>query len=47
MSRGLMIFVAILLAVIAVGMLVLGAFPPKPHRAPVEHLINNDRFKTP
>jgi hypothetical protein len=47
MSRLLIIFIAIVLGVVAVGMLVLGAFPPKPHRAPVEHVINNDRFKTP
>jgi hypothetical protein len=47
MSRVLIIFIAILLGVVAVGMLVLGAFPPKPHRAPVEHVINNDRFKSP
>jgi len=47
MSRVLIIFVVIVLGMVAVGMLVLGAFPPKPHRAPVEHVINNDRFKSP
>jgi hypothetical protein len=47
MSRVLIIFIAIVLGAVAVGMLVLGAFPPKPHRAPVEHTINNDRFKSP
>jgi len=47
MSRVLIIFVAIVVGVVAVGMLMLGAFPPKPHRAPVEHVINNDRFKSP
>ena len=47
MSRVLIIFVAIVVGVVAVGMLMLGAFPPKPHRAPVEHVISNDRFKSP
>jgi hypothetical protein len=47
MSRFLIIVTVLLLGVVAVGMFVLGAFPPKPHRAPVEHVIPNDRFKTP
>jgi hypothetical protein len=29
------------------ALLLLGAFPPKAHRAPVEHVIPNTQFKSP
>jgi hypothetical protein len=45
MGRLLIIVTALLVALAATGLLVLGAFPPKPHRAPVEHVIPNDRIK--
>jgi hypothetical protein len=47
MSRLLIVITAVLIAIVAMGLFVLGAFPPKPHRAPVEHVIPNDRFKSP
>ncbi len=45
MGRLLIIATVIILGLVGVGALLLGAFPPKPHRAPVEHVIPNDRFK--
>lgn len=45
MSRLLIIVTALILGAVAIGAVLLGAFPPKPHRAPVEHVIPNDRFK--
>ncbi len=47
MSRLLIVVTAVLLGIVATGLFVMGAFPPKPHRAPVEHVIPNDRFKSP
>ena len=47
MSRLLIIITALLLSMAGIAFLVMGAFPPKAHRAPVEHVIPNDRFKTP
>lgn len=44
MGRLLIIASLVILALLAVGTLLLGAFPPKPHRAPVEHVIPNDHF---
>jgi hypothetical protein len=45
MGRLLVVATVIILGLVGVGALILGAFPPKPHRAPVEHVIPNDRFK--
>jgi hypothetical protein len=47
MSRLLIIATAVLLTLAAAALLVMGAFPPKVHRAPVEHVVPNDRFHTP
>ena len=47
MGRLLIIATAVLLTLAVAALLVLGAFPPKPHRAPVEHVITNDRFHAP
>ena len=47
MSRLLIIATVLLLGVAGTAFLVMGAFPPKAHRAPVEHVIPNDRFHTP
>jgi hypothetical protein len=47
MSRLVIIATALLLGLTVVLILLLGAFPPKPHRAPVEHVIPNTQFKAP
>jgi hypothetical protein len=47
MSRLLIVAVVVLLGLAGAAFLVMGAFPPKVHRAPVEHVIPNDRFHTP
>ena len=44
MSRAFLIVVVVLLALLAVGVVVLGAFPPKPHQVPVEHVLQNDHL---
>ena len=44
MSRLLIIATVALLGLAGAGLLVMGAFPPKVHRAPVEHVVPNDRF---
>lgn len=46
MSRFLLIATVILLGLLGAGALVIGAFPPKAHRAPVEHVVPNDRFSS-
>ncbi len=46
MGRVLIVATVIILGLVGIGALLLGAFPPKPHRAPVEHVIPNDRFKS-
>jgi hypothetical protein len=46
MGRVLIVATVVILGLVGVGALILGAFPPKAHRAPVEHVIPNDRFKT-
>ncbi len=42
------VFIAILAVVLlgAVGVLLLGAFPPHPAALPVAHTLPNDRFGT-
>ena len=45
MGRLLIVATVIILGLVGVGALILGAFPPKVHRVPVEHVIPNDRFK--
>jgi hypothetical protein len=44
MIRLLVVASVIILGLLAVGTILLGAFPPKAHRAPVEHVIPNDHF---
>ena len=46
MSRIFLLVVAIGLVVIAVGVLVLGAFPPEPHPHAVQRTLPNDKFQT-
>ena len=40
--------IVLLAAVVLVGAAVvfLGAFPPRPHTQPVDHVLPNDRFGT-
>ncbi len=45
MGRLLIVITAGLIVLAGAALLVMGAFPPKPHRAPVEHVIPNDHFK--
>jgi hypothetical protein len=42
-SPVLLIALAVL-ALIAVGVLAMGAFPPRPHVQPITHTLPNDRF---
>ena len=44
MTRFIIVVFVVLLGLMAVGTILLGAFPPKAHRAPVEHVIPNDKF---
>jgi hypothetical protein len=44
MARVILVVVVLGLAVLAVGFLGLGAFPPHPATAPVDHVLPNDRF---
>ncbi len=44
MPRVFAIVVLALVVLLAVGMLVLGVFPPSPRVQPVEHVVPNDRF---
>jgi hypothetical protein len=46
MSRLLIAAVVVLFGVIVIGAIVLGAFPPRVHRVPVEHVLPNDKFKS-
>lgn len=46
--RRLFFFVLLLgLVIVAIGVVVLGAFPPGPHVQPVQKLLPNDRFGQP
>lgn len=47
MGRLLIVITVGLIVLAGAALLVMGAFPPRVHRAPVEHVIPNDRFKTP
>jgi len=47
MSRLVIIATAILVGLAVAAVVLIGAFPPKPHRAAVEHVVPNDRFKSP
>jgi hypothetical protein len=43
------IFLAVVvlgLLLLAVGVVMLGAFPPAPHTQPVEKVLPNDKFQT-
>jgi len=44
MSRFFIIIFALFLALLVGAFLVIGAFPPHVHRAPVEHVLPNDKF---
>ncbi len=43
MSRAFLIVLAVLVGLLVIGVVALGAFPPKIHQAPVEHVIPNER----
>lgn len=45
MGRLLLVVVVALLLLGAVGMLVLGAFPPSPRTEQVQRVLPNDRFQ--
>lgn len=44
MSRFFVFIFALFLALVIVGFVVIGAFPPHAHRQPVEHVLPNDKF---
>jgi len=44
MSRFFIIIFGVFLALVLVGFVVIGAFPPHAHRQPVEHVLPNDKF---
>ncbi|MFC7475198.1 hypothetical protein ACFQS7_12590 [Dankookia sp. GCM10030260] len=44
--RPMLLLAAILLALLAVGLIVVGAFPPSVTPKPVERVLPNDRFQT-
>ena len=44
--RPILLLAAILLALVAVGLLAVGAFPPEVPSKPVERVVPNDRFQT-
>ncbi len=44
MSRFFIIIFGLFLLAVLAGFVVIGAFPPQPHRAPVEHVLSNDKF---
>jgi hypothetical protein len=46
MIRIFLVVVAAGLLLLAVGVLMLGAFPPTPHTQPVEKVLPNDKFQT-
>jgi hypothetical protein len=47
MNRLVAILAGLLVGGTLLALLLLGAFPPKAHRAPVEHVIPNSQFKAP
>jgi hypothetical protein len=47
MTRLVAILAGALIGVTLLALLLLGAFPPKAHRSPVEHVIPNSQFKSP
>lgn len=44
--RPVLLLVAILVGVVAVGLLVMAAFPPTVTPTPVERVLPNERFET-
>ncbi len=44
MSRFFIIIFALFVMAVLAGFVVIGAFPPPAHRAPVEHVLSNDKF---
>jgi len=44
MSRFFITVFGLFLALVLIGFLVIGAFPPHVHRQPVEHVLPNDKF---
>lgn len=44
--RPILLLVAILAGLVAVGLLVIGAFPPSVTSTPVERVLPNERFQT-
>jgi hypothetical protein len=46
MFRIVLVLVAAGLLLLAVGVLMLGAFPPEPRTQPIEKVLPNDRFQS-
>ena len=46
MARAILIVVVVGAIVLAAGVFVLGAFPPKPHVQQIEKVLPNGQFKT-
>ena len=46
MRSSLLIVVVVGLIVAGLGLLTLGAFPPRPHTQTVQKVLPNDRFQT-
>ena len=44
MRRPLLLIALAVLALVVIGVLAMGAFPPRPRVQPVEHTLPNDRF---
>ncbi len=44
MRRFFLLVLLLGFVIVAVGMVMLGAFPPAPHIKPVEKVLPNDRF---
>jgi hypothetical protein len=44
MTRFFAIIFVLFLAAVLAGFIVIGAFPPRVHQQPVEHVLSNDKF---
>ena len=47
MRRPALLIVLVVVVLAVIGLLALGAFPPRPHTQSVEHALPNDRFAQP
>jgi hypothetical protein len=46
MNRLLILIFGAFLVLVVAGLFILGAFPPHPHRQPVEHVLQNDKIQS-